>query len=298
VRGNGTITPQAPASLKGKGTRIGERLAVACTFLSTIAIVIPVILIVILIVSNSRQALSWEFVSAMPRERMTAGGIFPAILGTVYLVIGTVLIAMPLGILAAVYLAEYAKQGPLTRIIRLAIVNLAGVPSVVYGLFGYGVFVLLMGFGASILSGSLTLALLSLPLVITATEEALRTVPLGFRDASLALGATKFQTIWKVVLPGALPGILTGAILSIGRAAGETAPILFTAAVFFQRDLPNSVFSPVMALPYHLYIMATQVPKAPAHIQWGTALVLIVIVLLANTGATVLRSRLRRSRNY
>ncbi|HEY3267712.1 MAG TPA: phosphate ABC transporter permease PstA [Armatimonadota bacterium] len=285
-------------SLKRKGRRLGEDAAVAVTALSALAIVLPVAAIVVLLVVRGGRAITWEFLTAMPRNHMIDGGIFPAILGTLYLVLGTVLVALPLGILGAVYLAEYARQGPMTRIIRLAIVNLAGVPSIVFGLFGYGVFVLLLKFGASILAGSLTLALLALPLVITATEEALRAVPKSFREASLALGATRFQTIWRVILPGALPGILTGAILSIGRAAGETAPILFTAAVFYQKDLPHSIFSPVMALPYHLYIMATQVPDAPPQLQWGTALVLLLLVLAANMGAIVLRSRLRATRNW
>lgn len=285
-------------SLKKSGRRIGEDIAIGLTALSALAIVLPVAAIVAILLMRGGSAISWEFLTAMPRNRMVEGGIFPAILGTVYLVAGTVLVALPVGILAAVYLSEYARQGSLTRAIRLAIVNLAGVPSIVYGLFGYGVFVLLLKLGASIAAGSLTLALLALPLVITATEEALRSVPKSFREASLALGATRFQTIWRVILPGALPGILTGAILSIGRAAGETAPILFTAAVFYQRDLPHSILSPVMALPYHLYILSTQVPDAPLKLQWGTALVLLLVVLAANAGAIVLRSRLRAKRNW
>ena len=285
-------------SLHSTERRWGEKIAVALTFVAALIIILPVLFIVLMLIVKSGKAISWEFISAYPRDHMTDGGIFPAIVGTLYLVTGTVLIALPLGVLSAIYLAEYARQGLLTRIIRLAIVNLAGVPSIVYGLFGFGVFVLLMRFGASILAGSCTLALLALPLVITSTEEALRTVPRGFREASLALGATRFQTIKRVVLPNALPGILTGVILSIGRAAGETAPILFTAAVFYQKDLPHSIFAPVMALPYHLYIVSTQVPNAPAHIQWGTALVLLSLVLVANMGAVILRSHLRSKRNY
>lgn len=290
--------PTISKSLKRKGRRPGEDIAVTLTFLSTLVIILPVLFIIVKMIKEAGGAITWEFLSQPPKDQMLGGGIFPAILGTLYLVVGTVVIALPLGVLAAIYLTEYARQGPLTRMIRLAIVNLAGVPSIVYGLFGFGVFVLLMKMGQSILAGSCTLALLALPLVITATEEALRTVPRSFREASLALGATKFQTIWQVVLPNALPGILTGAILSIGRAAGETAPILFTAAVFYQKQLPQGVFYPVMALPYHLYIMATQVPNAPERIQWGTALVLLALVLLTNLGAILLRSRLRAKRNW
>lgn len=285
-------------SLRKQRGRFGETLAVSAAVVCTLVTTVPVVLFVIILLSRGGPAIDWEFLSQGPKQNMTAGGIFPAILGTLYLVAGTVAIAMPLGILAAVYLAEYARQGPLLRAVRLAIVNLAGVPSIVYGLFGYGVFVLLMNMGASIIAGSLTLAMLVLPLVITATEEALKTIPVSFREASLALGATRFQTIWRVILPGALPGILTGAILSIGRAAGETAPILFTAAVFYQRKLPDSIYSKVMALPYHLYIMSTQVPNAPEHIKWGTALVLLLVVLAASLGAILLRSRLRRKRNW
>ena len=291
-------TAATPRSIRRGKPRIGESIAVALTLVATLFIVAPVTAIVWILVARGGRALTWEFLTAMPREHMTAGGIFPAIVGTVYLVAGTVIIALPVGILSAVYLSEYAKQGPLTRIIRLAIVNLAGVPSIVYGLFGYGVFVLLLKFQVSILSGACTLALLTLPLIITATEESLRTVPRSFREASVGLGATRFQTIWRVVLPGALPGILTGAILGVGRAAGETAPILFTAAVFYQKSLPTSLSSPVMALPYHLYIIATQVPDAPQSIQWGTALVLLLLVLFTNLGAIIIRSRLRAKRNW
>jgi phosphate transport system permease protein len=291
--------PLTPArTLKRRGRRIGESMAMALTLAATLCVILPALGVLGLLLYHGARALTWEFLTAMPRDHMTAGGIFPAIVGTALLVAGTLAIALPIGVLGAVYLSEYARQGTFTRIIRLAIVNLAGVPSIVYGLFGYGVFVLLMGFGVSILAGSCTLALLALPLVITSTEEALRSVPASFRDASLALGATRFQTIRRVVLPGALPGILTGAILTLGRAAGETAPLLFTAAVFYQKDLPKGIFYPVMALPYHLYVIATQVPDARPGIQWGTALVLLLLVVAANMGAIVLRSRLRAKRNW
>ncbi len=234
----------------------------------------------------------------MPRKGMLEGGIMPCIVGTMVLVTGTMLVALPLGVFGAVYLTEYARPSVLTRLIRLSIVNLAGVPSVVFGLFGLGVFVLLCRFQASILSGALTLALLVLPLVITATEEALRTVPLSFREASMALGATRWQTIRKVILPNAMPGILTGAILSLSRAAGETAPILLTVAAFYLPELPKKLSDQVMTLSYHLYIISTQVPGAPDRVQWGTAFVLLALVLGANSVAIALRMSLRRRRKW
>lgn len=227
---------------------------------------------------------------------MTKGGIFPAIVGTFYLTLGAIIVAFPLGVGAAIYLSEYAKGGKVVHIIRIGINNLAGVPSVVFGLFGLAMFVVFLGFGSSILSGSLTLGLLILPVIIQATEEALTAVPGSYREASLALGATKRQTIFRVVLPAAFPGILTGAILGISRAAGETAPIMFTAAAFYTPRLPHSIFDEVMALPYHIYVLAT----AGTHIeetrpiQYGTALVLISLVLLLNMGAILFRARLRR----
>jgi phosphate transport system permease protein len=210
----------------------------------------------------------------------------------------TMLLSLPVGVLAAVYLSEYARPGPLTRLVRLAIVNLAGVPSVVYGLFGLGVFVLLLKLGGSLLSASLTLSIMILPVVITASEEALRAVPQGLRHASLALGSTKWQTISKVVLPNAIPGIMTGIILGLSRAAGETAPILFTGAAFFLPALPKSLKDPFMALPYHLYIISTQVPDAPPQIQWGTAAVLLIIVLSMNVVASSIRAHFRRGQRW
>lgn len=273
-----------------------ERLIFALLSLSMLAVVVPVLLVVYFLASRGLPGVTWEFLTAMPRDNMHAGGIMPAIVGTLYLVIGTVIFALPLGVLSAIYLTEYARQGKLTRLIRLAIVNLAGVPSVVYGLFGLGLFVLFLKLKASILSGSLTLALLILPVVITASEEALRTIPASFREASLALGATRWQTTWRVVLPNAMPGIITGLILGIARAAGETAPILFTVAAFFLPRLPSSVFDQVMALPYHLFIIATQVPDASPQIQWGTACVLLMMVLGMNLVASLIRTRCRRAR--
>ncbi|HEX9920889.1 MAG TPA: phosphate ABC transporter permease PstA, partial [Candidatus Methylomirabilis sp.] len=206
--------------------------------------------------------------------------------------------ALPLGVCAAIYLTEYSRQGRLTRWIRLAIANLAGVPSVVYGLFGLSLFVIFLKFGTSILAGSLTLAIMILPVIITASEEALLAVPRSFREASLALGATQWQTIWKIVLPNAIPGILTGAILGISRAAGETAPILFTVAAFYLPSLPKSIFDQAMALPYHLYVIATQIPNIKMETKAGTALVLLILVLSMNLGAILIRSRFRRRKKW
>jgi phosphate transport system permease protein len=248
------------------------------------------------IVARGLPAISWEFLTAAPRESMTAGGIFPAIMGTIYLCIGTMLVAMPLGIASAVYLSEYARPSRLTSIIRLGINNLAGVPSVVFGLFGLAFFVIFLGWGVSILSGACTLGVLTLPLVIGTSEEALRSVPSTYREASLGLGATKWQTIYKVLIPSALPGILTGSILGLSRAAGETAAIMFTATVFFKPALAASIFDSVMALPYHIYVMATagtEIEKT-VHLQYGTALVLIVLVLAMNFIAIRIRARMWR----
>lgn len=281
--------------LKPKTT---ERIAFGLLSLSTLFVVLPVVGVVYLLIARGLPAINWTFVTQPPSNMMREGGIMPALVGTVYLVIGTTIFALPLGTLAAIYLSEYAKPGPFTRLIRLSIVNLAGVPSVVYGLFGLGLFVMLFHFGASLLSGSLTLAILTLPVVITTSEEALSTVPQSFREASLALGATKWQTTVRVVLPNAVSGIITGMILGVGRAAGETAPILFTVAAFYLRDLPHSIYDQAMALPYHLYVLSTQVPNAPVKVQWGTALVLLVLVLGMNLVAAVIRTRFRRARKW
>jgi phosphate transport system permease protein len=248
------------------------------------------------IIWKGLPAINWEFISGFPRKSGSEGGIFPAIVGTFYLLLGTMLTALPLGIASAVYLSEYARQTLFTRSIRLAIITLAGVPSIVFGLFGLGMFVIFFGFGASILAGSLTLACMVLPTIIVASEEALRAVPQSLREGSLALGATQWQTIWKNVLPYSLSGMLTGSILGVGRAAGETAPILLTVAAFFLPKLPKSVFDQVMALPYHLYILATQHPEAHKvrPLQYGTALVLLALVISLSSGAMLLRSYFRR----
>jgi phosphate transport system permease protein len=234
----------------------------------------------------------------MPRDGMRAGGILPAIIGTFYLTVGTAIFSVPLGIAAAIYLAEYASENNWTRLIRITIINLAGIPSVVYGLFGLGLFVLFLRFGTSILSASLTLSIMTLPVIISTTEEALRAVPNAFRVVSISLGASHWQTIRKIVLPEALPGILTGVILGLERAAGETAPILFTGAAFFLPRLPRSPLDATMALPYHLFVISTQVPGMPVKIQFGTALVLLVFVLSMNVIATTIRSRARKRRQW
>lgn len=264
-------------------------------FMTAIVIAFVLGIVVYLIIKGS-GAINWEFLSQWPREGMREGGIFPAILGTFYLIIGTLVFSMPIGIFAAVYLNEYASKNKLTRLIRLSVINMSGVPSVVFGLFGLGFFVIFLRFGRSILAGSLTLAFMILPVIITTTEEALKTVPDTYRWASLALGATKWQTIIRVVLPQALPGIITGSVLGIGRAAGETAPIIFTVAAFSQPNLPNSVFSQVMALPYHLYALVTQITNSPEDKQWGTALVLLMVVLLFAVAGTAVRTRSRLRR--
>ena len=291
-----SIKPKGLARFRDRN--LVQRLGFAGLSIATFVTVLPIILIVGLIIWKGAPAISIEFLSEMPRDGMREGGILPAIIGTFWLTIGTGVIAVPLGIGAAIYLSEYAGDNRWTRIIRIAIINLAGIPSVVYGLFGLGLFVLLMKFGTSIIAGSLTLAIMTLPIIISTSEEALRTVPNSFRVVSVSLGGTKWQTIRRIVLPQAIPGILTGVILGLERAAGETAPILFTVAAFFLPQLPNSVFDATMALPYHLFVISTQVPGMPIKIQYGTALVLLIFVLGMNIFATVIRSRARARRQW
>lgn len=259
-------------------------------------IVLAVGYILLDIVVKGVGSISWEFLTDYPRKGGTEGGILPAIMGTIYLTLGSIIVALPLGMASAIYLSEYASQGRFTRMIRLAIVTLAGVPSIVFGLFGLGLFVLFFNFGTSILAGSLTLAFMILPTIIVSSEEALRAVPKALREGSLALGATRWQTISRNVLPYALPGMFTGSILGIGRAAGETAPILLTVAAFYLPILPSSVFDQVMALPYHLYILATQHPDTTKvlPLQYSTALVLLVLVTTFNLVAILLRMRFRK----
>ena len=281
-----------------KNSKRTEKIAFFLLFLATMFIVVPVGLIVVIIVQKGIGAISWQFLTDVPRQGMRAGGIFPAIVGTIYLVLGAIIFALPVGLLAAIYLSEYAKDNYLTRIIKLAIVNLAGVPSVVYGLFGLAIFVVFFKLGTSILSGSLTLGIMILPVIITTSREALESVPYSFREASLSLGASKWQTIRHTVLPNAIPGILTGTILGLGRAAGETAPILFTVAAFYLPQLPKSIFDQAMALPYHLYVISTQVPNVDEKIRYGTALVLLFLVLFMNLIAIIIRYQFRKAKKW
>jgi phosphate transport system permease protein len=275
-----------------------QRLGFGLISLMAIMTVAPIIGVVIYILLQGGPAISWEFLSGFPHDGMRQGGILPAIIGTFYLTLGTAIFSVPLGVAAAIYLAEYAAENMATRLIRLAIINLAGIPSVVYGLFGLGLFVLFLKFGTSILSASLTLSIMTLPVIISTSEEALRAVPQSFRTVSVSLGATRWQTIRRIILPEALPGIITGVILGLERAAGETAPILFTGAAFFLPRLPGSPLDATMALPYHLFVISTQVPEMPFQIQYGTALVLIAFVLGMNLVATVIRSRARAKRQW
>jgi phosphate transport system permease protein len=280
------------------GRVLTQRIGFGLLGLVALVVVVPILLVVGVIIARGIVAISWEFLSAMPHGGMKAGGILPAIVGTLLLTLGTAVVAVPIGVGGAVYLSEYARDTRLTRAIRLAIVNLAGIPSIVYGLFGLGMFVLFFRFGASILAGSLTLAIMTLPVIISTAEEALRAVPQEFRTVSASLGGTRWQGIRNIVLPQALPGIITGVILGLLRAAGETAPILFTVAAFYLPRLPTSPMDQTMALPYHLYVISTQVPGMPLSVQYGTALVLLFLVLSLNIVASLIRSYFRRKRPW
>lgn len=260
--------------------------------------ILPILGIVVYIVIKGGSSISWEFLTSMPRDGMRAGGILPAIVGTFYLMLGTAAFSIPLGLAAGIYLSEYSSDNTWTRILRIAIISLAGVPSVVYGLFGLGLFVLFFKFGISILSASLTLSIMTLPVIISTTEEAMRSVPYQFRIVGVSLGGTQWQTIRKLVLPQALPGIVTGIILGLERAVGETAPILFTGATFFLPRLPTSPMNATMALPYHIFVISTQVPGMPIQIQYGTVLVLMIFVLGMNLAASLIRSRARARRQW
>ncbi|GAA6325348.1 phosphate ABC transporter permease PstA [Fusobacterium ulcerans] len=273
--------------IKKNGEKIFENIIKAIGIIS----ILPVFLIIGYIIYKGIPAISWEFLTEMPRNGMREGGIFPAIIGTIYLTIGTIVVSVPFGIFTGIYLVEYAKDNLLTRIINLTIINLAGIPSIIYGLFGMALFVIFLGFGVSIVSGSLTLGIMCLPVIITSTRESLLAIPNHLREASLALGATKWETITKVVLPAALPGILTGVILSISRAAGETAPIMFTAVAFYLPFLPETPWDQVMALPYHLYVISTQVPNMPVSYMNGTLFVLVVITISFNLIGAVIRQK-------
>lgn len=298
-----TALPATPAPLSlniARGRDIRRKALQWFMFMllrGAILIVAAALVIIIgFLVKNGISAISWEFLTQPPKNYMTEGGVWPCIVGTLLLALGAMAVALPLGVASAIYLHEYARPGTMMRIIRLGVNNLAGVPSVVFGLFGLGLFVTAMKLGVSLAAGWLTLGALCLPVVIGTAEEALRSVPSTYREASLALGGTKWQTIWRVVLPSALPGILTGSILGVGRAAGETAAIMFTAAVFYTPKMPNSIFSDVMALPYHIYVLATAGTEIELTrpIQYGTALVLIALVLGMNLAAIVLRAWLQK----
>jgi phosphate transport system permease protein len=276
--------------------KIREKIAFSVLGLITLLVVVPVLMVILYILKNGIDVVNWEFITQAPRNGMKEGGIFPAIVGTVLLIIGTMLCSLPVGVLAAIYLVEYASDNFFTRLIKLSVVNLSGIPSIIYGLFGFTLFVLFLRLGTSILAGSLTLAIMSLPVIITATKEALETVPWSFREISFSLGATKWQTVRYCVLPYAIPGILTGTVLSLSRAAGETAPILFTVAAFYLPRLPRTVFDQVMALPYHLYVISTQVPNMPLELSFATAFVLIALVFLMNLVSIILRAHFRKKK--
>lgn len=264
----------------------------------TVTLMVPVVIILTVLVIKGGPAISFEFLFTNPTNGMTAGGIFPALLGTICLVVVALIASVPLGIGAAIYLSEYAPDNAFTRIINLAIINLAGVPSIVHALFGLGAFVIFFKFGTSILAASLTLAILTLPVVIVATRESLQAVPMAFREACWNMGATRWQTIRRVVLPNAITGILTGVILEVSRTAGETAPIMFTGAAFFLPLLPQSVFDQTMALSLHLFVVSTQVPNMPEHLPYGVALVLICLVLMMNSLSIALRMYLRGKKKW
>ena len=282
--------------MKASRRQVNQRTAFGFLIASTLIVVIPVLVIIGIILFNGAGAINLEFLTQAPSQAGKAGGIFPAIVGTFYLMLGTLIIALPVGVMAGVYLTEYAGDNWLTKLINMAIVNLAGVPSIIYGLFGLGVFVMAFNFGMSLLSASFTLACQALAMTITTSREAILAVPREYREGSLAIGTTKWQTVRHVVLPQAMPGIITGAVLAMSRAAGETAPILVVGAAFLLPRLPQSIFDQFMALPYHLYTVAAHVPGVPDSTIWGVALVLLVVVLSFNVMATLIRLRTRTRR--
>ena len=275
-----------------------ERLARLLFLLMTVLLIVPVLIILTVLTVKGGSVVSLEFLFSEPTEGMTAGGIFPALIGTIWLVAVALLVSVPIGVAAAIYLSEYAPDNWLTRVINLAIINLAGVPSIVHALFGVGAFVLFFGFGTCILSASLTLAIMTLPVVIVSTREAMQSVPKAFREACWSMGATRWQTIRQVVLPNSISGILTGIILEVSRTAGETAPIMFTGAAFFLPFLPQSVFDQTMALSLHLFVISTQVPGVPEPLPYGVALVLIAIVLAMNALSIAFRMYLRGKKKW
>jgi phosphate transport system permease protein len=288
------------SAIKSKESRsIKQELGFTLLKLCILIVVLSLGVLVAFIIAKGAGVINIQFLTQSPRDGMVKGGIFPAILGTFLLSLGAIIFALPTGALTAVWLTEYATSQKFVRIIRIGINSLAGVPSIVFGLFGLAFFVKFMGFGVSLLSGSFVLGILILPTIIGASEEALLTVPKAFKEASLSLGATRWETMSKIILPNALPGILTGIILSVGRAAGETAPILMTAATFYTARLPNSLFSKVMALPYHIYALMTEgSAKGQTEIAYGTALVLLMLVLAINSVAIYIRIKARRKRKW
>ncbi len=286
-----------PSKLNLKNQRT-EQLVKILLLMMTIVLVLPVVIILSVLVAKGAPAVSWEFLTQDPTNGMTEGGIFPALVGTVWLVAVALLISVPIGVAAAVYLSEYAPDNWLTRLINLAIINLAGVPSIVHALFGVGAFVLFFGFGTSILAASFTLAVMTLPVVIVSTRESLQAVPHAFREACWNMGATRWQTIRRVVLPNSISGILTGIILEVSRSAGETAPIMFTGAAFFLPFLPESVFDQTMALSLHLFVISTQVPGVPEALPYAVALVLIAVVLIMNATSIAFRMYLRSKKKW
>ena len=286
---------QSPLNAKNKRV---EALFRTLFMLMTLLLVLPVLIILGMLIIKGSPVISIDFLFTNPTDGMTAGGIFPALLGTVWLVTVALLVSVPLGIAAAIYLSEYAAENWFTRTINLAIINLAGVPSIVHALFGVGAFVIFFGFGTSILSASLTLAIMTLPVVIVSTRESLQAVPEAFREACWNMGATRWQTIRRVVLPNAVSGILTGVILEVSRTTGETAPIMFTGAVFFLPFLPQGIFDQTMAMSLHLFVVATQVPNVPEALPYGVALVLIAMVLLMNSASIAFRMYLRGKKKW
>jgi len=274
--------------------KITQRTAFTFLGLATAITVTPVLFIIIYTIIKGGGAITWDFLAQFPSQAGKAGGILPAIIGTFYLMLGTLVFALPIGVLAGIYLTEYARDNWLTRLINLAIVNLAGVPSIVFGLFGLSVFVLAFHFGLSLLAASLTLAAQALAMIITTSREAILAVPKEYREGSLAIGVTKWQTVRHIVLPQAFPGIITGAVLAISRAAGETAPILVVGAAFLLPALPQSPLDQFMALPYHLYTVAAHVPNMPKETVWGVALVLLIVVLSFDILAAAIRIKTRQ----
>jgi phosphate transport system permease protein len=282
------------ATVSQASRQLSQRTAFTFLAIATAISVLPVLFIIIYTIINGIGAINWQFLTQFPSQAGKAGGILPAIIGTFYLMLGTLVFALPVGVLAGIYLTEYAKDNWLTRLINMAIVNLAGVPSIVFGLFGLGVFVLAFHLGLSLLAASLTLACQALAMVVTTSREAILAVPREYREGSLAVGATKWQTVRHVVLPQSLPGIITGAVLAISRAAGETAPILVVGAAFILPALPQSPLDQFMALPYHLYTVSAHVPGMPKTTMWGVALVLLAVVLFFDVLAAIIRARTRQ----